>query len=229
MKILGHRGAAGLALENTVSSIKAAVSAGVDAVEFDVRATQDNRLVLSHDASLERTHGLAKDIRAMHSKEVNAVRSDQGHSVPSLDEAVKAAGATPLIIEGKSGYWVKPLVKYLQKHPAVAKRSTVISFQHTELRAFHQAMPDVRVLVLELQNAFDAINAARIYGFDGIDVNYWTLNPLAYWLAKRHGLEIVVFTVDKPLLARFLRFLFPRIALTTNIPHKLQFLRQKQS
>lgn len=225
MKIIGHRGAAGLALENTVSAIQAGVQAGVDAIEIDVRATKDNRLVLSHDASLERTHGMARKIRHMHSDEVSAVRSDQGHHVATLAEAVDAANVTPLFIEGKSGDWVEPLVVFLQAHPKVAQRSTVISFNRDELALFHQRMPQVRVLVLELQNAFDAIAAARLYGFDGIDVNYWTLNPLAYWLAKRHKLEIVVFTVNKPLVARFLKFLFPQISLTTNVPHRLQFLR----
>ncbi len=227
MKIIGHRGAAGLALENTVSAITAGVQAGVDAIEIDVRATKDDRLVLSHDATLERTHGLARKIRHMHSDEISSVRSDQGHHVATLAQAVEAAGNTPLFIEGKSGDWVQPLVDFLRERPQVAKRSTVISFNRDELALFHQAMPEVRVLVLELQNSFDAIAAARLYGFDGIDVNYWTLNPLSYWLAKRHGLDVVVFTVNKPLVARFLRFLFPRVAVTTNVPHLLQFLRGK--
>jgi glycerophosphoryl diester phosphodiesterase len=42
---IGHRGAAALAPENTIESVRAAVEAGVDGVEFDVRP----RLVVRHD------------------------------------------------------------------------------------------------------------------------------------------------------------------------------------
>ena len=42
---IGHRGAAALALENTVASVRAAVAAGVDGIEFDVCPG----LVVAHD------------------------------------------------------------------------------------------------------------------------------------------------------------------------------------
>ncbi len=225
MKIIGHRGAAGLAPENTLLSIRSAIANGVDAVEFDIRVTRDKKLVLSHDSSLERTHGTDRKVRDMHSDEVKSVRSRAGHSVPTLAEAVIEAGSAPLYIEGKGGDWARPLASFLKKHPKL--KPTVISFNHQALHAFHELMPDVRVLVLEHRNPFDAINAARVYDFDGIDINYWTLNPLSYWLARRHDLEIAVFTVNKPWIASFLRVLYPHIAITTNVPHKLQFLRPK--
>ena len=42
----GHRGAAGLAPENTMRAFQAAVNAKADAVEFDVMLTKDHKLVL---------------------------------------------------------------------------------------------------------------------------------------------------------------------------------------
>ena len=54
-RIIGHRGAAGLAPENTVSGIRAAAAHGVSWVELDVRLTRDGRAVLLHDETLERT------------------------------------------------------------------------------------------------------------------------------------------------------------------------------
>ncbi len=46
--LIGHRGAAALAPENTLESLRAAVAVGVDAVEFDVVERPDGRLVLGH-------------------------------------------------------------------------------------------------------------------------------------------------------------------------------------
>ena len=54
-KIIGHRGAAGLAPENTLGGFGKAKDAGAKWVEFDVRITRDKRLAVIHDADLERT------------------------------------------------------------------------------------------------------------------------------------------------------------------------------
>jgi glycerophosphoryl diester phosphodiesterase len=50
--IIGHRGAAGLAPENTISAFKRACNIGVDAVELDVLLTADSKIVVHHDYSL---------------------------------------------------------------------------------------------------------------------------------------------------------------------------------
>lgn len=50
--VVGHRGAAGLAPENTLAAIATALRWGVDAVELDVQLTRDGELVLYHDLTL---------------------------------------------------------------------------------------------------------------------------------------------------------------------------------
>ena len=62
MKIIGHRGAAGLELENTLPSIRMAIELGVDGVEFDVRITADRQLVLCHDDNTSRMSNVDKKI-----------------------------------------------------------------------------------------------------------------------------------------------------------------------
>ena len=54
-KIIGHRGAKGLAPENTLSSLIAAQSSGLSFVEIDVKISNDNVPVLLHDDNLDRT------------------------------------------------------------------------------------------------------------------------------------------------------------------------------
>lgn len=51
-KIIGHRGAAGLALENTTESFKKAMELDIDFIEFDVRLTKDRQLVVHHYENL---------------------------------------------------------------------------------------------------------------------------------------------------------------------------------
>ena len=42
-------------LENTLESFRAALALGIDQLEFDVRVTKDNELVVIHDATVDRT------------------------------------------------------------------------------------------------------------------------------------------------------------------------------
>jgi glycerophosphoryl diester phosphodiesterase len=51
--IIGHRGAAGLAPENTLAAFGKACELGVDAVELDVFLTADDNIVVHHDYTLK--------------------------------------------------------------------------------------------------------------------------------------------------------------------------------
>lgn len=51
---ISHRGLQTAAVENTAEAFRAALSAGFDAVETDLRLTRDGHIVLSHDADLRR-------------------------------------------------------------------------------------------------------------------------------------------------------------------------------
>jgi glycerophosphoryl diester phosphodiesterase len=53
--VVGHRGAAARAPENTAASLRAGIAAGADAVELDVRLSADGHVVVLHDATLDRT------------------------------------------------------------------------------------------------------------------------------------------------------------------------------
>jgi len=60
--IIGHRGAPEFAVENTESSFKAALAAGVDVIETDLRLSADGYLLVAHDADLSRLGGPPKPI-----------------------------------------------------------------------------------------------------------------------------------------------------------------------
>jgi len=62
--VVGHRGLWRSAPENSMEAVEAAIKAGLEMVEVDVRLTKDSVLILMHDESLERTtngRGLVRD------------------------------------------------------------------------------------------------------------------------------------------------------------------------
>lgn len=223
MKIIGHRGAAGLALENTIASIKAAKRAGVDAIEFDVRLTSDQQFVLCHDQTLSRIsqhHHIVKEVAIEH---IADVLLHNGERLPTLAEALKACGKTPAVIEAKGSDWAEKLAEFLDNYEPID--ATVISFNHRELGKFAKLSPAVPTYAIEHTKPFDAIQFAKQNHFTGVDMNFWLLNPFTYWMARRKNLDIIVYTVNFRWIAWFLNLLFPKIAITTNHPHAMQFLR----
>lgn len=222
MKIIGHRGAAGMALENTVESIRSAIEAGVDAVEIDIRTTKDGHLVLSHDKDTGRLSAANHKVHDTLLEELQQLQLHGNNRIASLPEAIDAVGHVPLVIEGKDSGWARPLARMLHEHKN--RKFVVISFNHAELVTFSSLCPAVPVYGLEHTAPFDVIHQAREHGFTGIDINFWILNPLTYYWARREGLEIIVYTVNKVWIARFLKFFYPQISITTNNPHKLGYL-----
>jgi glycerophosphoryl diester phosphodiesterase len=226
MKIIGHRGAAGLALENTLESIRSATKAGVDAIEVDVRVTKDGHVVLAHDKGTKRVSDEHAVIHESSLEELRLINLHNGKRIPTLHEAIRAAGDTPLVIEAKGSDWAQPLASLLKKH-GKNRDLRVISFNHRELFTFTLLGEGIPVYALERTSPFDALHNAQLLGFQGVDLNFWTLNPLVYWWARRSKLEVVVYTVNQPWMARFLRFLYPNISITTDMPHKMGFLSEK--
>lgn len=53
-QIIAHRGAAGLAPENTMAAIQKAIELDVDQIELDVRHTKDEEIIVFHDQRLDR-------------------------------------------------------------------------------------------------------------------------------------------------------------------------------
>ena len=99
MRIIGHRGTPSCSLhpENTLESIRAALDAGADGVEIDVRATRDGVLVLAHDPDLGRILGAGPQqgpvVAESTLAELRGLRLGNGVRVPTLIEALDLAAA----------------------------------------------------------------------------------------------------------------------------------------
>jgi glycerophosphoryl diester phosphodiesterase len=224
MKIIGHRGAAGIATENTVNAIKAGVTAGADAVEFDVRLSKDDLFILNHDSSLERMTGSQERVRNLTMNELKKIRTLSGEPLATLEEALVARAAATAVIEPKGTKWAKPLADYLANNAVT--NFCLISFNHTELSVFHNLMPEVNCYALERQNAFKAIATARRHGLYGVDLNFWILNPFTYWFAKFNRMDILIYTVDRPGYMRWFAWMYPRVGITTNYPNILSRIKK---
>ena len=96
VSVIAHRGFADCFPENTVESIRGAISLGFPSVELDVRTTRDTRLVLMHDSTVTRTTtgvGYVSNLSLADLSKVNACpRRPDPCRIPTLSEALTPGG-----------------------------------------------------------------------------------------------------------------------------------------
>ncbi|MGH2641836.1 MAG: glycerophosphodiester phosphodiesterase [Actinomycetota bacterium] len=81
--VVAHRGASVEQPENTIAAFEAAIDAGADAVEFDVRMTADGHAVVMHDPDVSRTTNGSGLVSDMTLDELRTL------GVPTVEEALR--------------------------------------------------------------------------------------------------------------------------------------------
>jgi glycerophosphoryl diester phosphodiesterase len=122
--IIGHRGAKGIAPENTLEGFEVAIKHGVDMIETDAQLTKDGVVVLLHKFNtklaqkVERMQ-LPEDQRfAVHELTFAEIRERQPN-IPSLEESIELINRrTRLMIEIKAGVPTGPVVDIVKKYLA---------------------------------------------------------------------------------------------------------------
>jgi glycerophosphoryl diester phosphodiesterase len=170
-RVFGHRGAAGVAPENTLASFRRARADGADVFELDVHATADGEIVVLHDPTLERTTDGAGPVSSLRFAQVAGLDAgfhftpDGGRThpfrgggvrVPRLAELVREFPDVPLNIEIKqeTPSIVADVVALLR-----AARTTVV------LAAEHDAiMTAIRLAAPEIPTSLAAGEVAAFIG-----------------------------------------------------------------
>jgi glycerophosphoryl diester phosphodiesterase len=212
--VIGHRGAAARAPENTLAGLRRAKALGCGWVEFDVRLTGDGALVLCHDARLERTttgHGRvsAHSLASLRRYDAGGWFGPEfaGETVPTLDEALLLAAEIGLAvnIEIKADRGRAAATNAAAAVAATIARfgnrlppALVSSFLRPALAALRDLAPDIpRGLLLRgVPRRWHTI-ATRL-GCVTINVDHRSLNP---WLAaeiREAGYPLLAYTVNDP-------------------------------
>ncbi len=88
--VISHRGEHLHHPENTLAAYRAAVDRGADYFEVDVQTTADGKLVLMHDAQVDRTTGGKGKVSELTFDQIRALKAG-GEPVPTFEEAIELA------------------------------------------------------------------------------------------------------------------------------------------
>ncbi len=196
MKIIGHRGAKGLAPENTIASLLKALEHGVDEIEFDVRITKDGVVILQHDQALHDPGGAELTVSAHTFEELKAHKSD----LATLDEAINAVnGRVPLLVEVKPGVSTPPIVSVIETALEGSLKDTDLllgSFSQQILLELHEALPTIQKVVIEPWSGVRAVHRARKVGTKRLNMNQRWLWRGFIKPMQKSGWELYPYTLN---------------------------------
>jgi len=207
MKVVGHRGAKHLAPENTLAALEAALKHGVDEIEVDVRVTKDGHVVLNHDPVVHTTDGKTYATNSHTLEELQQHKPD----MTTLAEAIRAIDRkVPLMIEVKAGEPIEPIVEVVERFLAGEWQASDFmfgSFSQKILRALHEALPQVELVVIELFSGFRAIRRAKQVEASKISLNHHFIWFAAVANMRNKKYELYAWTLNDPKKAqRWSRF-----------------------
>lgn len=199
MLIIGHRGAKGEAPENTVQSIQRALDDGADMVEFDLRTTRDDVVVLSHGPFLIKTHGIWRSVARNDFTTLRRLTEAKGAPLATFDEILDVVpDHRQLCIEFKRMSAVEPALKLLdKKYPSKKVQSEIFieSFYIHNLRRIRELWPHARL-------GFLFYRSWQLLKRRHRELNFYALMPFAKWpirhdakRARRLGLKLYVYGV----------------------------------
>ena len=199
MKIIGHRGAAGHAPENTLRSVAIALELGVHAVEVDVHLVE-GRLVVIHDDRLERTTNGTGRVADARLADLRALDAGGGERVPTLDEvAALVLGRAGLVVEMKGEGTAAAVARFLDGVPPARRADvTVSSFDHPQLAELRALRPDVRLGALVAGVPLGLAAFAAELGAHAVHMSLECLRAGFVRDAQARGLEAWVYTVNHP-------------------------------
>lgn len=232
---VSHRGAAGLAPENTLAAVRAGIAHDMQVIEIDIHQTADGALVVMHDPTVDRTtngSGAIRDLTLAQVQDLDAGSwfgpAFAGEPVPTLDavlDTVAEAEGVTLYIEVKNPDRYQSLTETLVetlKARAGQPPVVVVSFDIDWLVRFHQLAPRVPIGALGVIST----TSTSVPGVQMASV-HWSgvlLDPTLIARVHRRGWRLVVWTVDQPWLMRLVLWLGVD-GVTTNQPEQWQAVR----
>lgn len=203
VQVTAHRGASGVAPENTLAAVRQAIEDGTDWVEIDVQESKDGVVVVAHDSDFKKVAGNPMKIWEGTADELRSI--DIGsyfdpkfreERVPTLGEVLDACrGNVNLNIElkyyGHTQNLEQKVVELVEEHDMV-DHVVIMSLKEAGVQKIKQLRPDWTVGLLTAISASD-ITRAKV---DFLAVSTKLATRAFIDSAHRRNKKVYVWTVN---------------------------------
>ena len=197
MLIIGHRGAKGLAPENTLVSFQKALACGVDAIELDVWCSADAQLMVIHDETLDRTttqKGLVNHFTALALQKLGIPRLEDVFLLVNqqcvINVEIKDPNATEKVVTLMEHYVNNEGWNYSQFQ--------ISSFIWDALATVFRLNTSIPVGVLTENDIASALLFAKQINANSINPYYKLLDATNTKAIQENGFKLYTWTVNVP-------------------------------
>ena len=218
--LIAHRGGAGLRPENTLAAfVHAATAWDADMLETDVRLTADGKVVVLHDATVDRTTDGSGTIAEMRWEEARGLDAGcrfrdpeggtpfagRGLRLPLFSEVLEELPAMRIMVEPKAPEAARPLVDVIRSHGAGHRVLIGAERERTRRNARGYSGPwgasRAQVLPFWLLHRFPFAGALTVPSADLLQLpersGPWrVVTPRVVRAAHRANLPVHVWTID---------------------------------
>ena len=202
--IIGHRGGAGQAYENSLAAFRKAAGSGAarcDGVELDIHVSSDGAFVVHHDPVVASGGAIGNLTLAQLRQEL----LPDGSVIPTLQEVLAIAGKLSVFVE------VKDLpVRYDEQLLAVVaatvhpERLHVHSFDHRIVARLRRKSTGLSTGVLSCSYPVDPIGQVRQAGANTLWQTWELIDRPMVEVCAGEGISLIAWTVDSEPVARHL-------------------------
>lgn len=216
MEIIGHRGAAGLAPENTMKAFHKAVEIGCRKVELDVHLSRDGVPVVIHDMDVDRVSNGSGRVNCLKLKSLKNLVLDGKERIPTLEEVFKKFGdELEFQIELKEDGVVLPVVRLIKD---CRVEVAVSSFHVERLMKVKEHIPDVRTVWLFKDSPDGLLDEAVSRQIEFVGIKASRVQKKIIEDARRLGIKTYVYHLnDRKKFARLKEWGVD--AVGTDFPH----------
>lgn len=246
-KNIAHRGASGIAPENTLVAMKKGIEAGADGCECDLYASKDGRIVLLHDKNLKRTTGFDGNVSEQSFEKIRSLDAGswkspeyKGEKIPTFDEYLGLFAETEArpVIEIKQEGIEADLVAAIRK-AKMTEKVIVIAFSEKVVKNVREIEPKICIGWLYSQKfegtaeenseefAKTIIAKAENAGTSVVSLAHDMISPKLLELLRDRGLHVWCWTVDDPKRMEVLLD-WGLESITTNYPDRLAEILKKR-
>ncbi len=194
---IGHRGAKGHVAENTLASFEKALQLHVDVIELDVHLSSDQKIMVIHDESIDRTTNGTGLVNNWDSEKL------QQFGIPTLEEVLDLINQQCVInIEIKdvkaTGFVVELIEKYISEKQWNYNHFQISCFDWYVLESVSKANPKILIGVLAENNLDKAYEFAKKINAHSVNPFYQLLTKEKVTLLHENGLLVFPWTVNEP-------------------------------
>ena len=211
--IVGHRGAAALAPENTLAGINKAADLGIHGIEIDVQLTADGIPVIIHDETIDRCTNGSGELASLTLKQLKQFDAGSwfdaaffNEKVPTLEEVLALCLERKLSINLELKIHHENQVALLVENVATAIKSSGFSFDQLLLSSFsmgaveacRRLLPGIRRGYLSEDKCFDYLKEIEYLDLYSVNVNQEILTAEMAKAITDRGYVINIWTLNDP-------------------------------